>query len=351
MRLSKSIIERGTANRIDGNKYAEKLRALDKNGDGELDLEEVVDAMEQMIKSEKQNRMLKWFLAAMTVFCLLTIAATVGLTYAVVSLSKDTKVGSDNALVNKNTGETLKTGANIQSLDPFTLSQTLNTTDAGNFLARLESIKVPGNASDEAYTVHRVASASLLTNNAGIRVRTANGDVINFYTMAAPPTEVGTGGSVAAIDEVLELEGGARRRLAAFKYPTAANCAPFGRTTKPKTNNTSGQGSGRKLLGQFETYTFTQESCDALKASLVTECGASAYYVHTFNALAALEILKLQIDNPTITLSDSLVTPYLQDICFTDAKELKGNAKCLAWEKANLGAYAACLSLYDMYTQ
>lgn len=64
LHVTKSI-DRRAADRIDGKKYADKLGALDKNG--ELNMEQFIDAVEQVIKGESQYRILKWLLAALTV--------------------------------------------------------------------------------------------------------------------------------------------------------------------------------------------------------------------------------------------------------------------------------------------
>jgi hypothetical protein len=288
LRISDSMMEHGTV--IAGNMYTDPLLAHERYSDSELDIKDTVGSMDQMIVLKQQNFMSKWILAAMSIFSLLAITATVGL--ACCTLNKDVKTDRNYALTSSIKGE------NVHLLGPFYPSLAISTIN-------------PADGKESP-------------------------------TMVPKLEESLTEGSTSF-----------GRRLFSFIYPKKSDCNPF-KPVKPKPVSDKHLGSigrRRSLLDQFESYTFTQDSCVALKASLITKCGDAAFKVHTFNAKAALEILSLQIDNPALTLSDPAVVPYLQDICYTDSKDLKGKTKCLAWERANLGAYAACMSLYDMYLE
>jgi hypothetical protein len=105
--VSESTLSRGSEARADLSRYQGYLRQLDKNGDGQLDLDEVCDAIDEIIRKEKTEKTLKWLLAGMAIFALLTIAATVGLTYAVVVMSKDTHVDG-SVLQSKASGDALR---------------------------------------------------------------------------------------------------------------------------------------------------------------------------------------------------------------------------------------------------
>ena len=113
-KLNKSIslgaasMEEAFAVKPELKKYAERLRALDKDGNGQLDLAEVCENIDAMVSLEKDRRMLKWVAIVMGVFALLTTAATAGLTYAVVALSKDTTVNS--GVLTTTAGDTLVFG-------------------------------------------------------------------------------------------------------------------------------------------------------------------------------------------------------------------------------------------------
>ena len=110
LKVSKSSVEEGLGRNHSSrtaNRYAQKLLSMDKNGDGEISLDELTQAIDEIVKTEKKNRLLKWLAIALAVFCVLTVAATVGLVVAVVQLSKDTSV-SGNVLVSKDTNEALR---------------------------------------------------------------------------------------------------------------------------------------------------------------------------------------------------------------------------------------------------
>jgi Ca2+-binding EF-hand superfamily protein len=86
--LDKIAMTRGTI----GRKVAAKLHEKDKDGDGAIDADELVDAMEELVRDEESSKF--WFRFSM-VSCLLTlitIVVIVGLTVALQVSLKDTKV-------------------------------------------------------------------------------------------------------------------------------------------------------------------------------------------------------------------------------------------------------------------
>lgn len=142
--------------------------------DGQLDLDEVCDAIEKIIRKEKTERTLKWLLAALAVFSLLTIAATVGLTYAVVALSKDTKVNGD-VLQSKDSGGAMRTGSFLQSQNVSVLVAAVEASDDPDaVLGRINSIKVPSLKIGEAYTVYKVDAVTMMMNRS-VLVKTSTG--------------------------------------------------------------------------------------------------------------------------------------------------------------------------------
>jgi hypothetical protein len=92
------------------------LQTIDKDQNGEVDMAELCEVLEELETSQRNRRLLKWVTIRTALFSLLTIAAIVGLTYAVVDLSKDTSV-SNNSLVSKDTGMTLATAQAKQVKD------------------------------------------------------------------------------------------------------------------------------------------------------------------------------------------------------------------------------------------
>jgi hypothetical protein len=64
-----------------------------------------------LVEAENSRRILKWFAAVMAGLLLLTVVATVGLTFAIVYLSKDIKAADNNIMIAKANGEPMLVGA------------------------------------------------------------------------------------------------------------------------------------------------------------------------------------------------------------------------------------------------
>jgi hypothetical protein len=120
---------------------------------------------------------------------LLTIAATVGLTFAVVKLSQDVSVSENNAMVAKDSGAALETGANIRSA---TLAEIMASPNPAAMLTHQTHLTVP-DAGDEDLVVHGVASAALLADGAGLRVRTVGNEMFEFAPAPAPAAPAAAG--------------------------------------------------------------------------------------------------------------------------------------------------------------
>jgi hypothetical protein len=86
----------------------DRLQAADANGDGVISASEMLDVFQSEADAIRDNKMMKRALIALGVACLLIIAAVVGLTYAVVEMSKDTGV-ENNVLVSKDGLQPLST--------------------------------------------------------------------------------------------------------------------------------------------------------------------------------------------------------------------------------------------------
>ena len=175
LKVSPSTMERAGQVRPGFEKYAAKLKEMDKNADGELDMDEICDFIDKTVESEKQNRMLKRIAMALAIFSLLIIAAVVGLTYAVVALSKEVKVSPNNTLLSNGNGEAVRTSSNLVTKNLTSLgdlvASTSGSSDAQSLLARLTSITIPGNEVDgEDFVVHQVASVASVNNGTGVRV-------------------------------------------------------------------------------------------------------------------------------------------------------------------------------------
>ena len=136
----------------------------------QLDLHEIADAVGELVGAEKDRRLLRWVAAIVFGVALLTIAATVGLTFAVVKLSQDVSV-SGSAMVARGSGAALEAGANLR---PLALDDVLAPPGGGDpaaAAAHLAFVRTSGGAEDEDWAVHRVESVAALKGGAGLRVR------------------------------------------------------------------------------------------------------------------------------------------------------------------------------------
>ena len=95
----------------------ERLQAADANGDGVISASEMIDVIQSEITATRDRKVMQRVLIALGVACLLIIAAVVGLTYAVVEMSKDTSV-ENNVLVGKDGLQPLST-ATLQQTTPL----------------------------------------------------------------------------------------------------------------------------------------------------------------------------------------------------------------------------------------
>ena len=97
----------------------DRLQAADANGDGVISASEMIDVIQSEITATRDRKVMQRVLVALGVACLLIIAAVVGLTYAVVEMSKDTSV-QNNVLVGKD---------GLQPLSTATLQKTVQLAD------------------------------------------------------------------------------------------------------------------------------------------------------------------------------------------------------------------------------
>ena len=97
----------------------DRLQAADANGDGVISASEMIDVIQSEITATRDKKVMQRVLIALGVACLLIIAAVVGLTYAVVEMSKDTSV-ENNVLVGKD---------GLQPLSTATLQKTVQLAD------------------------------------------------------------------------------------------------------------------------------------------------------------------------------------------------------------------------------
>jgi len=105
MRLSKKSrnFDRGNKGWLDDTE--KRLRELDKNNDGTIDMNEAYDFMKEFEKQHSKAVTFKWIVVALGVFSVLLCVANVGTSFVAVSLSKELRVNSEGMSVNTVDGE------------------------------------------------------------------------------------------------------------------------------------------------------------------------------------------------------------------------------------------------------
>ena len=156
--ISGSNVEHGLVGKPHLKKYADRLKAMDKDGNGELDIVEICEFVEEISTIEKQNRIFKWLALITGLFSLFTIAALVGLTYVVVDLTKDTKLMSGSSLmISKDTGSPIAT-ATAFATSNFSTIYTLPASELEN----VHSFTLPQD--DGSISIVHVAHINLIPN-------------------------------------------------------------------------------------------------------------------------------------------------------------------------------------------
>lgn len=113
------------------------LKDLDKNGDGQIDKDELLSAVETMLETERQRRMLLYISVALVTCMALLIGALTGMTYGIVRLAQETRIEGGQIAVAKDTGlPVLNGGATIDLRGTFNATNTtaLNQTSNGRKL-------------------------------------------------------------------------------------------------------------------------------------------------------------------------------------------------------------------------
>lgn len=139
LKLSPSTLEVAFAEKPELQPYTERLKRLG-NKMGELELTEVAEVVKDLVEAEKSRRILKWFSVVMAGLLLLTIAATTGLTYAVVALSKDIKA-DNGVMIEKVSGDPMLVGSPSIALiydpnDAAVLAQVFNNSAVADIVGQ-----------------------------------------------------------------------------------------------------------------------------------------------------------------------------------------------------------------------
>jgi hypothetical protein len=218
---------------------------------------------------------LKWIVAIVGLVALLTVAATAGLTYAVVQLSKESSISPDGAaLIAKDSGAPLATGANVRvsALDAA-LFPADPAADVAGALAHLTHVRLPGPGLEDEYTVYRVDSVGVLAGAGGARVRAATGEEFEYLYAGgqrAPRFRPGAadelfdgevdGPEPAAVlgDDAPVVAEAGRRLAAASPQPKAAKKP---RSPKPKSPAPAVAPAVVPVYADFKTYAACTAAC------------------------------------------------------------------------------------------
>lgn len=169
------------------------LQRADVDNDGVIDVEELLSILESESALRRERKLLRRIVIALGVACVLIVAAVVGLTYAVVHLSKDTSVQND-VLVSKDGLQPLGT-ASLQETVP--LADLYKATSASD-LDWLTHVTVPLDDGEAVLPIQGV----FLVPGERARLDTASPDV-SVEVTADGVTVIGDGKNSTA----------ARRRL------------------------------------------------------------------------------------------------------------------------------------------
>ncbi|KXZ48983.1 hypothetical protein GPECTOR_24g273 [Gonium pectorale] len=87
------------------------LEELDRDHDGTIDVAELIDMVEGIVKSRRERRYMWFVIIALFVFAACTIGTIIGLTYAVVNALKDTEVTGSVMYVKGSATDVVKVGS------------------------------------------------------------------------------------------------------------------------------------------------------------------------------------------------------------------------------------------------
>ena len=136
---------------------AVRVKELDTNEDGALSISELLHALRAEQILVVQKRLLVRTVIALSVGLLLTIAAVVGLTYAIVDLSKETTVDKNNALQGKSSKQPVGTAILVESTP---VSKWLDTNMTMTDFLSLEAVGIQ--SKDGLMQYHRLSSVEYL---------------------------------------------------------------------------------------------------------------------------------------------------------------------------------------------
>ncbi|KXZ48984.1 hypothetical protein GPECTOR_24g274 [Gonium pectorale] len=107
--IMRQVGGRGSIRRA--NEIQKVLSELDRDHDGTIDVAELIDMVEGIVKSRRERRYMWFVIIALFVFAACTIGTIIGLTYAVVDALKDTEVNGSVMYVKGSVTDVVKVGS------------------------------------------------------------------------------------------------------------------------------------------------------------------------------------------------------------------------------------------------
>ena len=217
-------------------KLIESIKKADEDNDGFISAEELVHIIQAEQQAVQSSRILRKIIIALAVLLFLNVAATAGLTYGIVYLTKDSSVDSDNVVVSKSTGEPVGSATAVYSGDLANLYQTTNPVD----LAGLQHLIIP---EGDSFRIFQVGSMELLPNE---RV------TLNTTVPGGPSIVIDSSGIHEVVSGANTTGGAGRRLLEASDVQGVTNVHLV---AKPKAMMATPRPTAKPTLAPIETTT------------------------------------------------------------------------------------------------
>jgi len=271
LKISPSHIETTFEGKPHLKRYASRLQAIDKDQNGEVDLAELCEVLEELETSQRNRRLLKWVAIVTALFSLLTIAAIVGLTYAVVDLSKDTSV-SNNVLVSRDGGNTLATAKVLESvpLGALVNASPQQLVDLGSVILPMDNSNVTQILHISDLELNPGVSLTLTSPSGKTVIIFPDGSISDVNATAPegggsrrrllfghPPGSIPSGGSANMSPNYVIMSGGFRRNLVCSDSDSVV--LPAGSTPLQRKRGTYFMGLARFLAESGKTWTCPSE--------------------------------------------------------------------------------------------
>ena len=103
----------------------DKLKELDLSGDGKIDAKEIIAGMQALHRERQKTRQLFLLVTALSILMCLLLGAVCGLLFAVIEITKESKIGSNGVMFVKGTSDPVR----VASTDFTVIDGVLSTRD------------------------------------------------------------------------------------------------------------------------------------------------------------------------------------------------------------------------------